>query len=203
MEEKNTFHQFKFIKRRLSVHYSLTRELSPKERGDDDKTPIKSPTHKRTIHMQEQAIKKLKDIYIKNNSGYMFNNEERLSNYEESVLDYNSVSNFLAGDYDPMLQKVLQILITPYKERTETDSNNLLSFFHNIKLSETLKSDTLITDLSLNELYEYFKPFITGKIYNFIDTIYYRREKSNNLYIILHGNIGQYRLEKYEEELTY
>ena len=114
MEEKNTFHQFKFIKRRLSVHYSLTRELSPKERGDDDKTPIKSPTHKRTIHMQEQAIKKLKDIYIKNNSGYMFNNEERLSNYEESVLDYNSVSNFLAGDYDPMLQKVLQILITPY-----------------------------------------------------------------------------------------
>ena len=88
--------------------------------------------------MQEQAIKKLKDIYIKNNSGYMFNNEERLSNYEESVLDYNSVSNFLAGDYDPMLQKVLQILITPYKERTETDSNNLLSFFHNIKLSETL-----------------------------------------------------------------
>ena len=202
MEEKNTFHQFKFIKRRLSVHYSLTRELSPKERGDDDKTPIKSPTHKRTIHMQEQAIKKLKDIYLKNNSGYMFNNEERLSNYEESVLDYNSVSNFLAGDYDPMLQKVLQILITPYKERTETDSNNLLSFFHNIKLSETLKSDTLITDLSLNELYEYFKPFITGKIYNFMDTIYYGREKSNNLYIILHGNIGQYRLEKYEEELT-
>ena len=53
------------------------------------------------------------DIYLKNNSGYIFNNEERLSNYEEYILDYNSVSNFFAGDYDPMLQKVLQVLITP------------------------------------------------------------------------------------------
>ena len=35
-----------------------------------------------------------------------------------------------------------------------------------------------------------------------MDTIYNRRERSQNLYIILHGSIGQYKLEKYEEELT-
>ena len=35
-----------------------------------------------------------------------------------------------------------------------------------------------------------------------MDTIYNRREKSENLYIVLHGDIGQYKLERYEEELT-
>ena len=152
--------------------------------------------------MQEQSIKKLKEIYLKNNSGFFFHNEEKLSDYSEKVLDYGLVEKYLLGDYDADLQKILHILITPYNDRTEEDSNNLLAFLNNIKFNETLKTDSLITDLSMNELYEYFKPYISGKVYNFMDTIYYRREKSKNLYIVLHGSIGQYRLERYEEELT-
>ena len=201
MEEKPKKSPFKFIKRRLSVHYSITREIVSDDGSLEEKAQ-KSPTRKRTIMMQEQSIKKLKDIYLKNNTGFFFNNEEKLSDYFERVLDYDLVEKFFHGSYDPEFQKILQILITPSNERTETDSNNLLSFFSNIKFNETIKSDTLITDLSMNELFEYFKPYISGKVYNFMDTIYYRREKADNLYIILYGDIGQYKLERYEEELT-
>ena len=205
--EDNNLDKFKFVKRRLSVHYSISREMA----SDKDSllsTPNRSPSKnnksikRRTILMQEKSIKKLKDIYLKNNSGLFFHNEERLSDYIEKLLDYNSVEEYLLGNYDPDFLKILHILISPYNERTKKDSENLLAFFNKVKLNETLKSDTLITDLSMNELFEYFKPYISGKVFNFMDTIYNRREKSNNLYIILHGSIGQYRLEKYEEELT-
>ena len=205
--EDNNLDKFKFVKRRLSVHYSISREMA----SDKDSllsTPNRSPSKnnksikRRTILMQEKSIKKLKDIYLKNNSGLFFHNEERLSDYIEKLLDYSSVEEYLLGNYNPDFLKILHILITPFNERTKKDSENLLAFFNKIKLNETLKSDTLITDLSMNELFEYFKPYISGKVFNFMDTIYNRREKSNNLYIILHGSIGQYRLEKYEEELT-
>ena len=205
--EDNSLNKFKFVKRRLSVHYSISREMA----SDKDSllsTPNRSPSKnnksikRRTILMQEKSIKKLKDIYLKNNSGLFFHNEERLSDYIEKLLDYSSVEEYLLGNYNPDFLKILHILITPFNERTKKDSENLLAFFNKIKLNETLKSDTLITDLSMNELFEYFKPYISGKVFYFMDTIYNRREKSNNLYIILHGSIGQYRLEKYEEELT-
>ena len=205
--EDNNLDKFKFVKRRLSVHYSISREMA----SDKDSllsTPNRSPSKnnksikRRTILMQEKSIKKLKDIYLKNNSGLFFHNEERLSDYIEKLLDYSSVEEYLLGNYDPDFLKILHILIVPYNERNKKDSENLLAFFNKVKLNETLKSDTLITDLSMNELFEYFKPYISGKVFNFMDTIYNRREKSNNLYIILHGSIGQYRLEKYEEELT-
>ena len=117
-------------------------------------------------------------------------------------MDYGAVEKYLKGSYDKELQRILHILITPYKERTEEDSASLLSFFNKIKFYETIKSDMLITDLSMSELFEYFKPYISGEVHNFMDTIYYRREKSNNLYIVLDGTLGQYKLEKYEEELT-
>ena len=201
MEESESLNKFKFIRRRLSVHYSIRKEIES-DNNSPEASPTKSPNKKRSIIMQEQEIKKLKDIYMKNNYGFNFINDDRLSDYNEDVLDYSLVEKYLSGDYDKEFQKILNILITPFNERTEVDSNNLLSFFSNIKFSETIKSDTLITDLSMNELFEYFKPYISGKVYNFMDTIYYRREKSKNLYVILHGSIGQYKLEKYEEELT-
>ena len=207
--EDNAFNQFKFVRRRLSVHYSISREL-PAENGTQNsgsnspqKSPLKSPSKRRTIMEQEKAIKILKEIYLKNNTGFLYNTEEKkLSEYQEKVLDYYSVEKYLLGAYDIELQKILHILITPNEERTEVDCNTLLSFLTKIKFNETLKSDMLITDLSMPELFEYFKPYISGKVYNFMDTIYYRREKSNNLYIVLYGSIGQYKLEKYEEELT-
>ena len=137
---------FKFVKRRLSVHYSIRKEIE--EDNNQEENTTKSPAPKRTIIMQEQSIKRLKDIYLRNNTGFFFNTEDRLSDYFETVLDYDSVEDFLKGSYDPEFQKILHILITPYKDRTETDSNNLLSFLSNIKFNETIKSDTLITDLS-------------------------------------------------------
>ena len=206
--EENSLDKFKFVRRRLSVHYSISREIAA-EKESEESTPNKSPVRniksinrKRSIIMQEQSIKKLKDIYLKNNSVFFFHNEERLSDYKEQLIDYNEVEEYLLGNYNKDFLKVLHILITPYNERTTNEHNELLTFLNNIKFNETIKSDTLITDLSMNELFEYFKPYISGKVFNFMDTIYNRRERSQNLYIILHGSIGQYKLEKYEEELT-
>ena len=61
MEEKQKKSPFKFVKRRLSVHYSITREIVSDDGSLEEKAQ-KSPTRKRTIMMQEQSIKKLKDI---------------------------------------------------------------------------------------------------------------------------------------------
>ena len=194
--EENSLDKFKFVRRRLSVHYSISREIAA-EKESEESTPNKSPVRniksinrKRSIIMQEQSIKKLKDIYLKNNSVFFFHNEERLSDYKEQLIDYNEVEEYLLGNYNKDFLKVLHILITPYNERTTNEHNELLTFLNNIKFNETIKSDTLITDLSMNELFEYFKPYISGKVFNFMDTIYNRRERSQNLYIILHGAIG-------------
>ena len=100
MEEKQKKSPFKFVKRRLSVHYSITREIVSDDGSLEEKAQ-KSPTRKRTIMMQEQSIKKLKDIYLKNNTGFFFNNEEKLSDYFERVLDYDLVEKFFLGSYDP------------------------------------------------------------------------------------------------------
>ena len=90
--EDNNLDKFKFVKRRLSVHYSISREMA----SDKDSllsTPNRSPSKnnksikRRTILMQEKSIKKLKDIYLKNNSGLFFHNEERLSDYIEKLLN--------------------------------------------------------------------------------------------------------------------
>ena len=130
--EDNSLNKFKFVKRRLSVHISISREIASEKNTSEENSPNKSPKRKRTIIMQEQSIKKLKDIYLKNNSGFFFHNEERLTDYSEQVLDYNLIKKYILGDYDKEFQKILHILITPYDERTEEDSNNLLAFLNHI-----------------------------------------------------------------------
>ena len=108
--EENSLDKFKFVRRRLSVHYSISREIAA-EKESEESTPNKSPVRniksinrKRSIIMQEQSIKKLKDIYLKNNTGFFFHNEERLSDYSEQVLNYNLVKKYLMGDYDKDFQ---------------------------------------------------------------------------------------------------
>lgn len=97
---------------------------------------------------------------------------------------------------------MLHILTSPYKERNKSELDYLLSFLINSKINETLRTDMLLTELTIPELYEYFKPYIFGKCYNFLDTIYYTGEEANNLYLVLYGSVGLYRLDIYEEEIT-
>ena len=96
----------------------------------------------------------------------------------------------------------MQILTTAYSERNDEELNFLLKFLIKIKINEVLKTDMLLTELTIPELYKYFKPYIFGRHYNFMDTVYYNGEEVDNVYVVINGSIGQYKLEVYEEELT-
>ena len=199
--EEGNIKQFRFVKRKLSVHYSIINNLQTKNRKlSNERSPGKK--RKKTMIEQEQSIKKLREIYLKNKRGFTFNKKYELSKYVEPELDYNLITNFLLGSYEEDFQKILHILTSKYSERKKDELDYLLSFLINSKISRTLKTDMLLTELTIPELYEYFKPYIFGKTYDFMDSIYYNGEEADNMYVVLYGSLGQYKLEVYEEELT-
>ena len=216
ISEQEKIKNFRIGKRRLSVHYSIINNIT--EKNYFARKPVEEKTiHKRknilrkTLIEQEQSMKHLKDIYMKNKSEFKYDKKKEKeeeeednnsSSYYEQELDYGMVQNFLLGSYDEDFQKILHILTSPYSERNKSELEFLLSFLINSKISETLKTDMLLTELTIPELFEYFKPYIFGKCYNFLDTIYYTGEEADNLYLVLHGSVGQYKLEVYEEEIT-
>jgi CRP-like cAMP-binding protein len=205
MDRQVNIKEFRFIKRKLSVHNSIINDMQIKKRhfsNSNSKTSSNSKKRRKSMIEQEESIKKLREAYIKNKRGFTYNKKCDLSKYEEPELNYNSITNFLHGSYDKEFQKILYILTSNYEERKEDESEYLLSFLMNQKISEILKTDMFITELTIPELFEYFKPYIFGKKYSFMDTIYYNGEEAENLYLVLYGSVGQYRLEVYEEELT-
>ena len=208
-DDEEKIKNFRFVKRKFTVHYSIINNISTKNlfnrKVSEEKTPQRRKNiRKKTLIEQEQCIKKLKEIYTKNKAGSMniIKEEEESSEYYQQELDYASVQNFLIGGYDEEFQKILHILTSPSKERNKIEIEDLLSFLIKTKINETLKTDMLLTELTIPELYEYFKPYIFGKKSNFLDTIYYSGEEADNLYLVLYGSVGQYKLEIYEEEMT-
>ena len=203
--DEENIKKFRYAKRKMSVHYSIANKIKEKDyysRNLSEEIPKRKKTRKKTMVEQEKSIKKLKQIYMKNKIGFTNEQQNDLSNYVEPELDYSLIQNFLLGAYDEEFQKILHILTSPYNERNVNEISHLLTFLVDNKIGETLRTDMLITELTIPELYQYFKKYIFGKMFNFLDTIYYAGEESNNLYAVLYGSIGQYRLEIYEEELT-
>ena len=208
-DDEEKINNFRFVKRKFTVHYSIINNISTgnyfNRKLSKERTPQRRKNiQKKTLIEQEQSIKKLKEIYTKNKMGLtnIKKEEDESSEYYQPELDYASVQNFLIGDYYQEFQKMIQILTSPYKERNQVEIEDTLSFLIKTKINETLKTDMLLTELTIPELYEYFKPCIFGKKYNFLDTIYYNDEEADNLYLVLYGSIGLYKLEVYEEELT-
>ena len=66
---------------------------------------------------QEVAVKKIKEIYMNNKRGFVYNQVYDLSKYEEPELDYNSVKRYLTGTYDEEFQKILLILTSDYRKK--------------------------------------------------------------------------------------
>ena len=193
---------FRFVKRKLSVHFSIINNLSPTRKGcskDESPSPRK---RKKTMREQEQSVKKIKEIYNKNKKGFVYNKKYDLDDYIELELDYSSIAQYLLGSYDEEFQKILMILTSPYSERKEEEINYIYNFLMKSNINEILKTDMLLTELPINELYNFIKPYAYGKFYKFMDTIYYKGEEADNLYIVLQGSLGKYKLEIYEEELT-
>ena len=174
MDRQVNIKEFRFIKRKLSVHNSIINDMQIKKRhfsNSNSKTSSNSKKRRKSMIEQEESIKKLREAYIKNKRGFTYNKKYDLSKYEEPELNYNSITNFLHGSYDKEFQKILYILTSNYEERKEDESEFLLSFLMNQKISEILKTDMFITELTIPELFEYFKPYIFGKMNSFMDTI--------------------------------
>ena len=85
-----------------------------------------------------------------------------------------------------------------------TNKINQISFplFKKTKIKEYLKSDLLFTGLDINDLIQYINPFISLNQYNFNEFIYSYNEPAENIYLILKGNIGLYKLIEVEEVFT-
>ena len=214
LSDQEKIKKFRFVKRRLSVHYSIINNITEKNyfsrKPAEEKTIYNKRKNilKKPLIEQEQSMKHLKEIYMKNKNEFKYHKNEEdeedndSSSYYEKELDYGMVQNFLVGSYDEDFQRMLHILTSPYSERNQSELDYVLSFLINAKIGETLKTDMLLTELTIPELYEYFKPYIFGKCYNFLDTIYNKGEEADNLYLVLYGSVGQYRLDVYEEEIT-
>ena len=162
---------------------------------------IKKPRRK-TVVEQEENIRRLKEVYLKNKRSSIISQEYNLINSILPNLIHNSVEFFLKNSKNELVNKILNVLTINPRKRSGEDEKYLLAFLLYAKINEVLKSDILITELPIQSLFQYFKHYIFGKCCNFMDTIFSSGQEADNLYIVLHGSVGQYKLEVYDKELT-
>ena len=87
-------------------------------------------------------------------------------------------------------------------QNKNNENKNLLSLFKKTKINEFLKSDLLFTGLEIDDLVDYMNPFISLYTYNLNKFIYSYGEQGENIYLILKGQIGLYKIIQTEEILS-
>ena len=113
----------------------------------------------------------------------------------------NSLSTDNLDDNDKEIREIYDIL--RYNNKNSNKINEIsLPLFKKTKISEYLKSDLLFTGLDINDLIKYINPFISLNQYNLDEFIYSYNESAENIYLILKGNIGLYKLVEVEEVFT-
>ena len=103
---------------------------------------------------------------------------------------------------DKEIREFYILLKKTNKERTKSDNVDIFLFLLKTKIKEYLKSDLLYTEYNLDILYNYINPYISVNIYNSGEMIYSYGEEAENIYIILNGNIGLYKLIETKESLA-
>jgi len=103
---------------------------------------------------------------------------------------------------DKDIQDLYIILKKSNKERKKKDTVDIFSFLLKTKIKDFLKSDLLYTEYNLDILYNFINPYISGDIFHSGEMIYSYGEEAENIYIILKGCIGQYKLEESKELLA-
>ena len=135
--------------------------------------------------------KKRNSIYSK----FYINIKEELSK--------KRMKNASLGDLnDKEIQDLYSLIKKDNKEKNKKDNLEIFLFLLKTKFKENVKSDLLYTDYSLDNLYNFINPYISGNIYNSGEVIYSYGDEADNFYIILKGNIGQYKIVIVEESLT-
>ena len=103
---------------------------------------------------------------------------------------------------DKKIKELFFLLNKKHKERKGKDNIEIFLYLLKTKLKDNLKSDLLYTGYNLDTLFNFINPYITGEIYNSGEIIYSNGEHAENLYVILRGNIGKYKLVVTDETLS-
>jgi hypothetical protein len=103
---------------------------------------------------------------------------------------------------DKKIKELFSLLNKKHKERKGKDNIEIFLYLLKTKLKDNLKSDLLYTGYNLDTLFNFINPYITGEIYNSGEIIYSNGEHAENLYVILRGNIGKYKLVVTDETLS-
>ena len=103
---------------------------------------------------------------------------------------------------DKDIQDLYIILKKSNKERKKKDTVDIFLFLLKTKIKDFLKSDLLYTEYNLDILYNFINPYISGDIFHSGEMIYSYGEEAENIYIILKGCIGQYKLVESKELLA-
>ena len=101
------------------------------------------------------------------------------------------------------IKEILEIIETKYFERTEKENHKLLRFFLKIYIKDKLRSDILESNITVEKLVDLMGQTITAQIFKKNDNIYIIDEKAEFIYILLKGNIGLYKIETYDEYMTF
>ena len=103
---------------------------------------------------------------------------------------------------DKEIRDLYILLKKTNRERTKIDNADIFLFLLKTKIKENLKSDLLYTEYNLEILYNFVNPYISVNIFNSGEMIYSYGEDAENIYIILKGNIGQYKLIETKESMA-
>ena len=127
-----------------------------------------------------------------------FNSKVYINMKEEvSKKKFNNLS--IKEIQDKEIQDIYLLLLKPNKERNRKDNIEIFLFLLKTRIKENFKSDLLHTGYNLDSLFNFVIPYIFIEVYNSGDMIYSYGDEAQNFYLILKGNIGQYKLVKTEK----
>ena len=165
-----------------------TFSVEENKEGDKTKNKIGSPKSNKNNLKKDMFILspklfgKIKEELAKNK-----NNDLNIENIDEN---------------DEEIRELFDALQNQKKNNNEFINNYILPLFKNTNLKEFLKSDLLFTSLDIIDLINYLSSFITLKKYKQNEIIYSYNEPAENIYLILRGTIGLYKLVETEEMFT-
>ena len=153
--------------------------------------------HKEHVAVHRKSSKNILDLHMKRSSIY----PKLFLSLREEILKKKSKNIPLIEFNDKEILRIYKILKKDNKKRNKKDNIELFLFLTKIKIKEYLKTDLLYSDYTMETLYNFMNPYITPKIHQSGEVIYSYGDEADNFYIILMGNVGQYRLDVTEESL--
>jgi hypothetical protein len=152
---------------------------------------------KENVRANRKSTKNLMDLHKIRNSIY----PKCYISLKEEISKRKSKNISLIDFKDKEILKIYKILKKENKKKNKKDNIELFLFLIKTKIKDYLRTDLLYTDYTMETLFNFMHPYITANIYHSGEVIYSYGDEADNFYIILKGNVGQYKLDVIEESL--